>query len=239
MKTILIAAAAVATTLAGAADALSTAPFTGDDTFNELCNRGTSNQDCELAIGELRGGNNALDGDWEVGVQRPGDGPDQARQNVWPNGSAAAFAFDYVAATGALSLMVDGGPTSILALGAGGLDGARSLLIRARSQDAENRVELTNLMLGGRMLDDVLFAGGGWQGASYLRVNGFDFAGDWRLTGDATFAWDGAFPRGSRLDVNFKVTDLGEAVAPIPVPAAGVLLLGALCAMGAAGRRRG
>lgn len=234
MKTTLIAVAAVATTVAGAADALSTNAFTGDDVFNGLCNRGASNQDCEFAIGELRGGNNALNGTWEVGVQRPGSGPDQSRQNVWSNGAATAFTFDYVAATGALSLAVGDGPTSLLSLGAGGLDGAQSLFIRARSEDAANKVELTNMTLGGEALDDLLFAGGGWRGASYLQVGAFDFASDWTLAGDATFAWEGAIPRNSRLDVNFKVTDV---VAPIPVPAAGVLLLGALGGLGLARRR--
>ena len=234
MKATLIAAA-LATTVAGSADALSTSKFQGDEPFNAFCNQGASDRDCEFAVGELRGGNNAANGTWEVGVQRPGGGPDQPRQNVWSNASAAAFTFDYVAATGALSLMVDGGPTSVLALGAGGLDGAQSLFIRARSEDARNRVELTDMMLGGDPLDDLLYAGGGSQGASYLRVDGFDFAGDWTLTGDAIFSWEGSIPRNSRLDVNFKVTDV---VAPIPVPAAGVLLLAALGGLGLARRRR-
>ena len=235
MKTIPIIAAVVAAIVAGAAHALPTTSFQGDALFNDLCNRGTSNQDCELAIGELRGGNNALNGTWEVGVQRPGSAPDQAGQNVWPNGAAAAFAFDYVAATGALSLAVDGGPTSVLALGAGGLDGGQSLFIRARSEDDANRVELRNLMLHGSALGDLLFAGGGSQGASYLQVGGIGFAGDWTLTGDAIFSWEGSIPKNSRLDVNFKVTDV---VAPIPVPAAGVLLLAALGGLGLTRRRR-
>ena len=237
MKTTTLIAAAGLIALSGAAHALGTAQFTGDATFNELCNRGTSNQDCEFAIGELRGGNNARNGDWEVGVQRPGQGPDQSRQNKWSNGSAAAFTFDYVAATGALSLALDGGPTSILQLGPNGLDAARSLFVRARSEDAANKVELTNLTLGGHVLDDILFAGGGSAGASYLRVDGFDFGADWTLAGDATFSWEGTMPRGSRLGVNFKVTDV-EPVAPVPVPAAGVLLVGALGALGLARRRR-
>lgn len=114
------------------------------------------------------------------------------------------------------------------------LTGMESIFIRARSVDADNKLEFKNLALGSHGIGDLDFVGGGSTGANYIQVSGIDFSSSWDLTGDAVFSWTGStIPRGSNLGGTFKLTNL----APVPLPAAAWLLLAVSGGLIAAKRR--
>lgn len=230
-----ILAALLASTAASHAATVAVGPA-DDAAFRDLC-RG-----CETAVAEIRGGG---PGEWELDA-RAASGPDARGQTDFAIASARAYAFHVVYAA----------DTDTLALGAGSqgaplaydwiaLDAAQaarfgqttSLMVRARARDWAGGVEhgatrLTDLTLDGRALGDLEAV----DGASYLAVSGFDFTRSFEITGAFRFDYAGTRPR-SHHAAQFKFTDL--EVAPIPVPAAGLMLLGALGALGAARLRRG
>lgn len=229
-------AAAIGVLAAQAANAASfnVRQFTGDTAFNTVCAGGSAagsgNQACEWAVGEIRLGNNAVNGDWEVGVQNPPGTPIDVRQAAFGNGVGYAFSLGYAAATDALALTI-GGVTSQTTVD---LSGMRSMFIRSRSDSAADTTSLTNLSLNGMAVGvDNIPAGAGSANTAYTVIENFAFDGDWTLTGVSTFAWDGAAPSGSRLASQFKLTD----VAPVPLPAAAWMLLSGLGALAAAAGR--
>ncbi|MEM6974450.1 MAG: choice-of-anchor W domain-containing protein [Pseudomonadota bacterium] len=222
-----------------ALDTFSSLP--GDFGFSEVCARGsaagTGNQACELAVGELRGGNNALGGDWEIGVQDPPGTARDVQGFVWSNASGRSpepvlpfiLSFDRSEdANGGddiLRLTV-GTTTSATRPFADGLAGMETMFIRARSEGPDDRIELLNMAFNGLPVGDLLYQGPGSSGAAYIILGGVDFSSDWTLTGAERTVWQGAsIPSASRLDVNFKLTD---APVAMPVPGTGWLLLSAL-----------
>ena len=237
MRSLLLSLAVCAAT-ATAASAVTTARFTGDQTFVDLCSAsdagagGSGGQACEFALGEIRAGNAGPAGDWEVGVQNPPGAPVDVRQFAWGNGQGYGFTLAYVAAGGLLSMTVDGVTSATSGVD---LTDMRSMFVRTRSSDApEGSASLTGLTLNGFALGDNVPAAGEGIGAAYLQVFDFDFASDWTLAGVTRFAWSGDLPAGSRLGSQIKLTNL----APVPLPAAAWLLLGGVAALGAASRRR-
>jgi hypothetical protein len=233
---IILAAAVAAAGWTGAANAAAVSTFNGDDVFNALCTDGTNAEACRVAQGEFRGGNAALNGDWEVGVVAAGTTNDDA---AWTSDRINPFSFSYDADTGDLVLSVDfGGAANAMAtqaLGAGGLDAVNSLFIRTRGE-GDDTFSFTDLILkdaadAEHSIGGVAPASSGWQGAGYLQVSGFDFTQDWTLTGNAIFDWDGnAIPRGSRLGGTLKLTTIDPA--PIPLPAPALFLVGGMAMLG-------
>ncbi|MEO0622527.1 MAG: choice-of-anchor W domain-containing protein [Pseudomonadota bacterium] len=215
-----------------AANALTVTGFQGDTVFNDLCNQGTSNQDCEFAVGEIRGGGPS----WEYGIQNPPGTPVSVQQFTWASGDAEAFTLSYVSTTQLLSLVVGSSVASETTLPGSGLDDAKSLFIRARSQDASRRIEISNMTLGGEALPNLSFLGGGSAGAAYLQISGFDLSNDWILSGEVTLTWPSNenVPSNSQLDVNFKITDVA-----VPLPAPIWMMLSALGLCLFISRRRG
>lgn len=214
----------------------------GDAAFNDLCSQGTGsglgggNQACEFAVGELRGGGPTT---WEIGIQNPPGSPTDTKQFAWGNGTPHAFLFSYDAGLGSLSLQILEGTTTLVSSATAiALDGVQSMFLRLRDNDdaqGPGSVALTGMTLNAHALPDLAANGPGSPGAGYLHVFGIDWTQDWALAGVATFSWAGAaIPTQSRLNVNFKLTD----VAPIPLPAAGWLLMSALAGLGALARRR-
>ena len=237
-----ILAAALAALVAAPAPALTVNDFTDDRVFNDICFEGTSPQDCEFAVGEIRGGNGDDGGDWEVAIQNPPGSPVDKKNLAWTNGATYGFTFSYSQGSGDLALSVTGpegtGVTSSTSLGADGLAEMNRLFIRTRSDGPEDRIEFFDLELDGQSIGNLTYRGPGSANAAYLDITGFDFSGDWRLAGDVVLTWSGdAIPLRSALDANFKLT---ETTSTVPLPAAGWMLLGGLGAIGVlASRRRG
>lgn len=235
-KNIMLAAAVAAAGWAGAANAAAVTTFTGDDVFNALCSDGTNAEACRIAQGEFRGGNGALNGDWEVGLVTPASTTNA--NAAWTSERINPFSFSYDADLGDLVLSVDfggnGAAVSTKALGAGGLDAAKSLLIRTRG-DGQNTFSFTDLILKDgadktHSIGSLMPTSGGWQGAGYLQVSDFDFTQDWTLSGNALFDWDGTMPRGSHLGGALKLTTVDPA--PVPLPAPALFLIGGMAMLG-------
>lgn len=210
--------------------AVTATPFAGgDDAFNGVCaggnGAGTGNQKCEFAAGELRiGGSNT----WEVGIQSPPGHPVSTRDVVWGNATPTAFTFGF---DGTELSLTTGGVTSTATIS--DLGGVQSMFIRTRGLQKDT-VTLSGMTLNGHAIPDLAPRGAGGGNAGYLQVSGIDWSANWTLAGLATFSWAGNMPNQSNLNVTFKLTD----VAPIPLPAAGLLLLGALGGLGAMARRK-
>lgn len=240
-----IAAAGLTVALATSAGAVSVEDFVGDSLFTEICNQGTSNQDCEFAVGEIRGGGNS----WEIGVQNPPGTPVETKQFVWTNGSTESFGLAHDSGSGGLALILDPlGPTETVSrtsIGPNGRATMDTMVIRARSVDSGTKVELFDLALDGFDHSDntqappdgrfLRFRGAGSAGAAYLRLGDFDWGSDWTLTGQVALRWTTpAVPNNANLDVNFKLTEIGQ----VPLPASLWLLLAGLAGLGALARRR-
>ena len=214
----------------------------GDAAFNEICAAGNAagsgNAACEFAVSEMRGGNNALSGDFELGMQNPPKNPisysDEANY-VWNSGVEHRFSLLFVPGTlGTLSLTVGVDPQSSVSANDLDLTGMQSLFIRTR-QPGNGTVTLSGMMLDGHEIGGLTPTGSGSDGAGYLQISGIDWTQRWELTGTVAFGWTGdTIPGRSNLNVGFKLTD----VPPIPLPAAAWLLLSGIAGLGLLARRR-
>ncbi len=226
------AAAAAAIALAGAAQA---ATFTNLPGFGDVDFVGGGLEAAEVAVGEIRIGNNsATGGDREMGINTPPPAAPVAQgQFKFTNGTAYAFDFGYVASTQTLSLTL--GSTVISTTHFTDIGSANSLFLRAASRNDTSGVDstaLTNLQFNsGGVLGSLLSADGA---RTYAKITDVDFGSDWNLTGDIAFTGFGS-RLGSNYSAQFKLVN---APAPVPLPAAGLLLLGALGGLGVAKRRR-
>ena len=212
--------------------------YAADIAFNDRCNQGSSNVDCEFAVGELRYGNDALNGDRELGINNPDDDskPFTGAEGDfdWTSGQSYEFSFGYTAATQLLSLTLDGTTIDTSSV-SGGVDlaGAKSLFIRTRNKPGEDFTTLSDLELNGHAIPGAAVFDPSSVDVQYLQVFGFDLADDWELTGDITMTWDGT-ASGSNPAAQFKVT----YVVPIPLPVGAWLMLTAVGGFGFAGWRR-
>lgn len=230
---------------AGAAT-FTTETFTGDARFIQECQVGngigSGNQKCEFAVGELRIGNRATNGDWEVGIQNPPGSPESVQQWLFASGVSYDFSLDYVpggpTTDNKLFLTVTNPANPSLSVVSESLTPevdftvANIMYIRA-SAGGTNDLTLANLTLNGMPVGSgsVAGAGGGGANAGYLTITNFDFTMAWSLAGDVTFTYTGT-PSGSNMSTQFKIAN-----QPVPLPPAGWMLLGALGCLYIARRR--
>lgn len=232
---------ALALALPSGASATTTVGFDqgsgADGNFTALC----GGLDCEFTVGEVRAGNRASNGDWEVGFfDRLSD--TETTSQAAPFSTTGTATISYLAATTTLTLtafnttvtnVVDLGETNNGANNPAGA--AQSLVIRVRN------ATLSNLLLtAGGVTDHPITDAGvlsaldqevsGDVGYAYL---GFDMTADWSFSTD--FTLDGT-SNGSGSAFQFKITDLDPA--PIPVPAALPLLAAGIGALGLMRRAR-
>jgi len=205
-----------------------TSMFEGDATFLELCGDGEA---CRIGVGELRLGNKAANGDWEVGVGE--DTQDSAKfsqtNKVWPGeGATTEFKLSHTTASpGSLSLSVAGATDDPISFDVD-LAGAQSLFIRARGQ-TERSTSLTMLELDSHLIPDLVT-----EDVKYIVVSGIDFTTDWTLTGKVAFNFaDG--DDASSLAAQFKITDIPHQV---PEPTALALVGAGLTGLGMGKRWR-
>jgi hypothetical protein len=180
-------------------------------------------EDQEVAVGEIRIGNNGPSGDRELGINTPPPASPVAAGNfLFTSGTAYEFNFGYLAGTQTLGLSLGG--TSISTSTFTDIGNTDAIYIRAASPDETDGTEST-------LLSDLTFNSGSVLGSvlsedgarTYAKITGADFAEDWNLTGSITFT--GPFDKnGSHYAAQFKLLD----VAPIPLPAAGWMLIAAL-----------
>ena len=193
---------------------------------------------CEVAVAEARGGNGLSSGDQEVTLRDPktngftfsgvnGQLAINANDAYGNPGATYNFSIGYDALLKSVTYVT--GPRTLTK--AIDMAEAETLFIRLSNQ-GNNSFNLLNMnLVGGGQT--VALGSMTDAGVSYLRVSGFDFTQSFSLTGTYRFATD-IFTtgpnrnNGSRLSVQFKFTDI---VTPVPVPAAGMLLIAALGAL--------
>ena len=197
--------------------------------FAEACDA------CEIAVPTIRSGNRALNGDWEVAVS---DGGAASQQLQWVTGQPAALSLSYASATNLLSLQVTGQGRSVTSSGTIDLSAANAIFVRARASTGGTS-SFTDLVLNGQAVGGLSSDGSMPGGATFLQLGDvFDGTGDFTLTGSLVFDFGtAARVNGSNFAGQFKIGTV--EVAPVPLPAAGLLLLAGLGALGALRARRG
>lgn len=151
-------------------------------------------------------------GDYELSLGADTSQPPlPTAQYGWVSGEAVKFSLAYSAGVATFAL---GGETLEFKVGDEQLT---DLFLRARATDTSS-VALTELVLDGEKIDDVVAKGGVGilqVSAPKLLADGFD------LTGLATLSWIGTAPTRSSLAFQIKA---GES-ATVPEPSAALLLL--------------
>lgn len=194
----------------------------------------------EVAVAQARGGNNATNGDYEIGLHTP-----PSFTNAGPVGTAGQYRWGSQGGSNAwvpftLSRVLD-----TLTFTMGGYSGSYTdaavsdidaLVFRLRSDGQGNvsgSTSIRNLMLGSTSLGNLGASGGA---VSLAVIEGF--TGDFTLTGEATLNWAGGanIPSGSRL--GFQIKAYEGVVTPVPEPATLGLLGAGLLGLGFAARRR-
>lgn len=237
------AGASGAATLVALPAAFDAGTVDADLAFNDLCAaNGGGPFGCETALVQFRGGDGAGGGRAErelklIDVVTVGGTARQAAAEetdfTHANGAARAFSITFDAA--AKRLAVDFAGTTLSAPES--LDGFETLVLRARA-GTRGGVFVTDLVVNGVPVPDLSVGQGAADRRAYLALTGFDPSEPFAMTGNATFA----FPAGGRRPnsaVIFEAKFTDVALAPVPLPAAGLLLLGALGCAAALRRRRG
>ena len=231
MKRILTTVAAAL--IAGQAGAATLTPLSGfgDSDFVALCGEGGNNEACERGVAEIRGGNGRPNGDLEFTVREGFDGF-RGPSGQLAISAGSAFAFD-IAFDGASAFSLRIGQTTLTEVV--DFSGVDALLLRTSNSDGS--FSLTDLVLDGMALGGPIDANRG-----YASITDFDFTRAFSLTGVANFANDIVTARngrnnGSRLAAQFKFVDLGPS--PVPLPAAGWLMVAGLGGLVAMRRRKG
>lgn len=176
-----LAAALVAASVAAPALALDIRRFDGDAPFQEVCNFGVSDLDCELGVGELRAGDGSTSRrEWEAGIrvgqtfspvealhadiiEQAATDPDTAL-SVFT--APFALSYDPLAAGGSVTLQFGPWPVRspypgtepanpLISTAALNLDGMRSMFIRSRGNESDSRKP------GSTALSDLTLAGDG------------------------------------------------------------------------------
>ncbi len=175
----------------------------------------------ELFVAEGRTGNNAPNGDWELGIttNNPYTVHDQA-QRSWTAGEFVSFSLEYNSSTGNVSYIFG---DEVLSWNVAGNVG--NIYIRTRATEGE--VVLRGLSLNGFDLGAVVGAGGD---AGSLDILGISGAGSsFSLIGEAMIDPNGG--RGSNPAFQIKVDTAPMPIIPTPTAAGlGLLGLGGLAA---------
>jgi hypothetical protein len=237
------AAGALALAPVGVASAAPVIAYTGasDAGFLAyLASKGASLPANEVAVAQARGGNNATNGDYEIGLHIPPNftnaGPvGAAGQYRWGSqgGGNAWVSFTLSRVLDTLTFTMGGYSGSYTDAAVSEID-ALGFRLRSDSQgNVSGTTSIRNLMLGGTALGNLAASGGD---VSLAVIEGF--SGDFTLTGEATLNWTGGtnIPSGSRL--GFQIKALEGVVTEVPEPATLGLLGAGLLGLGFAARRR-
>ncbi len=210
---------------AATAASLQTVQYTNDASFVSALGAGG-----DKAVAEFRWGNNANNGDWEVGVGFPTSSPGNFNQanTVWSGNESFKLTYD-----GAGGLTLDFNGTSSFLSHAVDPQGFNALAVRANGTRGDvtiSNLEFNGMGFGPLVADDVI---------SYIALTNLDLDSMWMLTGNINFnpVSDGSSAnRGSAPGFQVKLADL--PVSDVPLPAAVWSLLAALTGLGLIGRRR-
>jgi hypothetical protein len=186
-------------------------------------------------VSEVRGGNNATNGTYELSVNNwtTNAGANvtypTTAQNVFTSGQAVDFSISYDGTNATFIWGTNLTPPKTLTASnlteasrfPNGLD---SIFIRLRS-NANSSFGLSNLVVDGNAYGGSLLANSS-DNFDYLLITGI--TNNFTLTGKATLSWTGAIPSNSNLDMTVKA-GYGAAGAAVPEP---LTILGAGVAAG-------
>ncbi|WP_228021812.1 PEP-CTERM sorting domain-containing protein [Vasconcelosia minhoensis] len=204
-----------------AAQAFSFTPltsFTDSDFQNEV----SSGAFTELFVTESRIGNNANNGDRELGINTATGAPVAQGQYKWLSGTASDFLLQYDGSK--VTYSVDGIALSSMAF----TGDVSKIFIRTRGSGGNKplgSVALTNLFFNGQAYTPGLTSNGTNSGADvdYLAIT--DITSPFTLTGKSTFTFGNATPSGSQLAYQFKVGTTPSEAVPEPATILGLAMV--------------
>lgn len=154
---------------------------------------------------EGRFGNNAGNGDWELGV---GNNTQQSSQSTstqftWTSGQAVPFTVAY---DGNDATFTIDGVSETYTVGAVTSDADLNIVAGKVSGGSGDEVALTNLELDGAPINPASLVDTDDTNASYLVIDSEDLSGGFTLTGEVTFTWTSG-TSGSRPAFQVQVRD--------------------------------
>lgn len=201
-----------------------------DTQFNNLL---SSKEFQELFVAEGRMGNNALNGDRELGINNANFQPVAQGQFVWESGNAEDFLLQYDGSQASYSV---GGTTLISNVFNGTVN---DIYIRTRETSTSN-VRLDNLFFNGIALGDNALSepgNGDSDRVDYLRIS--DISAPFTIAGTVTMSWTGSPPDQSNLAYQIKAGETTDSSKNVPEPGTvGALLLTGIIAIGCSKRKQ-